>query len=313
LNLRKGDAMMSKVLLIYWATQAPVMLMQALPSVQTIDLYQRVMWAQAIPPVLEAGQVQQAKGLLYFQAGQWDGAAAHYLHALRAFRAACDLTAQGYTLTRLSVVFAHRKQYRWAVEYAKQAVKQLSQVENPTAYAAALHNLGIALYHRGRNRAALRALESACGLRHEAGDDLGEAITLGCMGRVHMAMAEYWSALSCYEIALDIYQHHQSVFEGPWYEIMIRLRLAKACRRLGHPDEAIKHYQIALALSDTTDKLTTTEILTELGQVYEDLGQFGAALSYYQQAKHLRAGQGERCDRTPLESLLSSDPFSLYY
>lgn len=307
--------MIGKSLLMQWSTLSPIVLMQTLPAVSAVDLHQRAVWAYTIPALLESGQVQSTTGLLYFQNRDWDRAVAHYSQALQTFESAKDTVAVGCTLTQLSVVFAHRRQYRWAVDYAQQAVNSLSQTDSQSACGAALHNLGVAYYHRGRNRLALKVLEKALALRSTLGDDIGEALTLGCMGRVYTALGQYWSALSCYEVALDIYHQYQSVFEGSWYETTIRLRLAKMARKLGHPDLAIAHYQAALTLSHgTLDTAQTADILNELGRVHEDLQQITTALAYYQQAQQLMPDcEPVEGDRERLENIPTSGLFSLYY
>lgn len=302
-------------LLAQWSTLSPVVLMQTLPAVSAVDLHQRAVWAHAVPKLLKSGQAQSTTGLLYFQNRNWDQAVAYYSQALCAFQTAKDAVAVGCTLTQLSVVFAHRQQYRWAIDYARQAVSCLGETDSQSAYGAALHNLGVAYYHRGRNRLALNALEKALALRNDLGDEVGETLTLGCMGRVYAALGQYWSALSCYKIVLDAHYQHQSMFEGSWYETTLRLRIARIARKLGHLDLAIVHYQAALTLSHaTSDTAQTADILSELGQVHEDLHQCTTALGYYQHAQQLMPDfEPLEGDREVLENIFVSGLFSLHY
>jgi tetratricopeptide (TPR) repeat protein len=184
-------------------------------------------------------------------------------------------------------VFAHRQQYRWAYDYAVQAVQHLHNTVDEAGYAAALHTLGMGHYHRRRYPLALTTLEKALALRHELGDELGEAITLGCMGRVYAAQGEYWCALSCYEAALEGYGQHQPLLEGNRYEIMIRRRIAHLAKHAGHGDLAIAHFEAALMLCQKCDRALAVEILNDLASLYEGLQQNGIALRYRQQARQL--------------------------
>ncbi|MGG6242409.1 tetratricopeptide repeat protein [Nodosilinea sp. AN01ver1] len=274
-----------RFLIDYLAQSRPVILMQMFPAVQTIEQRYHLSWLRSVPALLETGKIQSALGHLYCQLGEWDRAAGAYLRSLNALSHAEDAVALGHTLTHLSVVFAHRQQYRWAYDYAAQAVQQLHNTDDDAGYAAALHTLGIGHYYRRRYRLALKTLEKVLALRHELGDELGEAITLGCMGRIYAAQSEHWCALSCYEAALDGYRQHQHQLEGNSYEIMIRKRIARLAKSAGHVDLAVAHFEAALMLCQKCDRALAVEILTELASLHEGLQQTKTALRYHQQAR----------------------------
>ena len=275
-------------LIDYLAQSRPVILMQMLPAVQTIEQRYHLSWLRSVPALLETGKTQSALGHLYCQLGEWDLAAGAYLRSLNAFSHAEEAVALGHTLTHLSVVFVHRQQYRWGSDYAAQAVRHLYNTEDDAGYAAALHTLGMAHYYRRRYRLALKTLEEALALRHEMGDELGEAITLGCMGRVYAARGNRWCALSCYEAALDGYRQYRTLLEGNSYEIMIRRRIARLASSTGHADLAIAHFEAALMLCQKCDRALTAEILTDLASLHEGLQQNEIALRYHQQARQLQ-------------------------
>jgi tetratricopeptide (TPR) repeat protein len=302
-----------RFLIDYLAQSRPVILMQALPTVQTVEQRYHLSWLRSVPALLETGKTQSALGHLYCQLGEWDRAAGAYLRSLNAFSHAEDAVALGHTLTRLSVVFAHRQQYRWAYDYAAQAVQRLHDTEDEAGYAAALHTLGMGHYYRRRYRLALKTLEKALALRHELGDDLGEAITLGCMGRVYAVRGEHWCALSCYEAALDGYRQHQHQLEGNGYEIMIRRRIARLASGAGHRDLAIAHFEAALMLCQKCDRELATEILTDLSSLHEGLQQNEIALRYHQQARQLQQSakpkSSENTVPTPISSQLMEEGY----
>ncbi|MBE9157945.1 tetratricopeptide repeat protein [Nodosilinea sp. LEGE 06152] len=278
----------SRFAIAYLTQSRPVILMQAFPTVQTIEPRYQLSWLRSVPALLETGKAQSALGHLYCQLGEWDRAAGAYLRSLNAFSHAEDAVALGRTLTHLSVVFAQRQQYRWAYDYAAQAVQHLHNTADNAGYAAALHTLGMGHYYRRRYRLALKTLEKALALRHELGDELGEAITLGCMGRVYAARGEHWCALSCYEAALDGYRQHQTLLEGNGYEIMIRRRIARLANCAGHTDLAIAHFEAALLLCQKCDRALAAEILIDLANLHEGLQQNKVALRYHQQARQLQ-------------------------
>ncbi|MFQ4136396.1 tetratricopeptide repeat protein [Nodosilinea sp. PGN35] len=277
-----------RFLIAYLTQSRPTVLMQAFPAVQTVEPRYHLAWLRSVPAWLETGKTQAALGQLYCQLGEWDRAAGAYLRSLNTFSQAEDTVALGRTLTHLSVVFAQRQQYRWAYDYAAQAVQQLHATDDHPGYAAALHTLGMAHYYRRRHRLALKTLEKALALRHELGDELGEAITLGCLGRVYVARDDHWCALSCYEAALDGYRQHQPRLEGNGYEIMIRRRIARLASSAGHRDLAIAHFEAALMLCQRCDRQLAAEILIDLATLHESLDQNKIALRYHQQARQLQ-------------------------
>ncbi|MBW4458764.1 MAG: tetratricopeptide repeat protein [Nodosilinea sp. WJT8-NPBG4] len=294
---------------IAYLTQGrPVVLMQAFPVAQTIELRYHLSWLQSVPALLETGKTQSALGHLYCQLGEWDRAAGAYLRSLNAFNHAEDAVALGHTLTHLSVVFAQRQQYRWAYDYAAQAVQHLHNTADDAGYAAALHTLGMGHYYRRRYRLALRTLEKALALRHELGDELGEAITLGCMGRVYIARGEHWCALSCYEAALDGYRQHQTLLEGNSYEIMIRRRIARLAKSAGYVDLAIAHFEAALMLCQKCDRELAAEILTDLASMHEGLQQNKRALRYHQQARQLQQSAKPKASENIAPTSIPSQP-----
>lgn len=301
--------MLSPRFAIAYLTQSrPVMLMQTFPVVQTIEQRYHLSWLRSVPALLETGKTQSALGHLYCQLGEWDRAAGAYLRSLNAFSHAEDAVALGHTLTHLSVVFAQRQQYRWAYDYAAQAVQQLHNTADDAGYAAALHTLGMGHYYRRRYRLALRTLEKALALRHELGDELGEAITLGCMGRVYAVRGEHWCALSCYEAALDGYRQHQHQLEGNSYEIMIRRRIARLAKSAGHTDLAIAHFEAALMLCQKCDCAVAAEILTDLASLHEGLRQNEIALRYHQQARQLQQSAKPKASENDVPTPTSLQP-----
>ncbi|MBE9107888.1 tetratricopeptide repeat protein [Nodosilinea sp. LEGE 07298] len=303
-----------RFLIDYLAQSCPVVLMQMLPAVQTIEQRYHLSWLRSVPAWLETGKTQSALGHLYCQLGEWDRAAGAYLRSLNAFSHAEDAVALGHTLTHLSVVFAQRQQYRWAYDYAAQAVQQLHNTADDAGYAAALHTLGMGYYYRRRYRLALKTLEKALALRYELGDKLGEAITLGCMGRVYAVRGDHWCALACYESALDGYRQHQTLLEGNSYEIMIRRRIAQLAKCAGHTDLAIAHFEAALMLCQKCDRALAAEILADLASLHEGLQQNKTALRYHQQARQLQqAAKPKVSENIAPTSMPSQFPGEGYY
>jgi len=273
--------------LAYCTQVCLVTLMQAFPRIHRIGLGHQITWLQTGPALLKVGKTQSVLGQLYCQQREWDKAVGAYLRSLNAFNQAEDTVSVGHVLTHLSIVFAHRQQYRWAYDYAARAVQQLHLTEDTTGYAAALHTLGMNYFYLRRYRAALKSLEKALALRHDQGDNLGEAITLGCMGRVYDAQGERWYALACYEAALEGYGQYQPQLEGHRYEVIIRIRIARLALNTGHSDLAIAHFEAALVLCQTYDQDLMAEIFADLANAYDQAQQPAIARRYRQHANRL--------------------------
>ncbi|WP_198807773.1 tetratricopeptide repeat protein [Leptolyngbya sp. BL0902] len=204
----------------------------------------------------QVAQAHRTEGLLYLQLERWPQAMACYQKAIPAFRAAQDWLGLGQTCCQLATLMLQRYDYTSARRWANLAVHSFTKAsltphpptEVQTHHAAALHLLGQANFCEGHYALAVKQLEQALSIRHRLGDEVGEALVLVDLGQVYQAQSQYWYALACYEGALDMAQSKSAVFEGRWFEVKVRRKMAKLCRLCGHGDLAMKHHLEALAL-----------------------------------------------------------------
>lgn len=319
---------MSPPLCLQFFMQSPLALLLhlTLPMIQSAPQQaasQLANWGTVALPALKVGQQQSATGLLYCQLRLWEQAIAAYSQALTAFYSARDWAALGRTYCALSLICAQRQQYGHAKDYAALALRQLSAADQPSDYGAALHYLGVAQYYRGRNRAALNALEKALAIRQQQQDTVGQALTLSMLGRVHLALAQPWHALTCYRQALGFCTSQEPLFEGNWYRAVLLGRIADAAQRCGDSNLALVAYHEALEHSQEMNNAWVGRTLRQLGCLYEVLQQPTLALHYHRQTHQIlkqvppQVSNGQNLalerDRNRMEGLKQPDPIDQYF
>jgi CHAT domain-containing protein/Tfp pilus assembly protein PilF len=131
---------------------------------------------------------------------------------------------------------------------------------------------------------ALPVYEQALVLYRQAGDRLGEAITIGYIGNCHKRQGDYEQALAKLRVALTMKR-----------ELGDRLEEGKTLSHLGlvfweqadYP-EAISHFEMAIAIGRQLEHAQLEgSALNNLSLVYDELGDYERSLEQYRQALEL--------------------------
>jgi tetratricopeptide (TPR) repeat protein len=101
------------------------------------------------------------------------------------------------------------------------------------------------------------------------------AVIYNYIGTIFRLKCQYISALNCHQQALLIYQEINSSFNQDIDRTYAQIALVY--RDMGDLLSAIEYFTLALKLGE--------EILSYLGEIYRNLGQFNIAHQYYQQTK----------------------------
>jgi tetratricopeptide (TPR) repeat protein len=191
------------------------------------------------------------------------------------------------------------KQAFYAADYANALSKwekaltharQLNRLEDMSKF---LVNLGVVNYSLGEYQKALRYYQEVLTLDRKRGDKSGESADLTQLGLVYYSLGEYQKALKHYHDALTI----QTELKEKRGDILGNIGLVY--NTLGEYQKSLDFHQQALGLhrniveqlDETADKQTelvaqqaVSNDLSNLGIVYDNLGQYKKALSFYKQA-----------------------------
>lgn len=111
-----------------------------------------------------------------------------------------------------------------------------------------------------------------------------------CAGRAQQAIEDYSAAQSTFTKAEQL--------AGDTFDRMIAITfLARSVQAAGKPDEALAHYERSLKLArDIKQTQALWANLNEIGQIYQDKGDFKAALERYTEAHAHAANDNERSE-----------------
>jgi len=115
-----------------------------------------------------------------------------------------------------------------------------------------------------------------------------------CAGRAQQAIDDYPAATGSFAKAEQL--------AGDTFDQVIAITfLARSVRAAGKPDEALAHYERSLKLArDIKQTQAQWANLNETGQIYQEKGDFKAALGRYTEAHRYAANDNERSESNQL-------------
>ncbi len=140
------------------------------------------------------------------------------------------------------------------------------------------------IYLEDGPRPALPVFEQALALHRQAGDRLGEAITLGLIGNCHKRLADYPLALQYLGTAVAMKRELGDRLE----EGKTLSHIGLVYWEMGQYSQAIDHFQEAmLAGRETPDLRLEGSALNNLSLVYDELGDYAKSLEGYERVLEL--------------------------
>jgi tetratricopeptide (TPR) repeat protein len=164
--------------------------------------------------------------------------------ALDAVRAVNDLSAEAYYLNNLGLAYKNLGEFQRAIQCYEQQLIIVRESRDRRGESHALNNLGTAYSLMGESQRAIEFYQQALSIKREINDQRGEGVALGNLGLVYMNTGKYQSAIEFYEQALVIMRN----LGDPRFENIIRSNMSEALYEAGRWLEAIKQGEASLKI-----------------------------------------------------------------
>ncbi|HEX3878389.1 MAG TPA: CHAT domain-containing protein [Bryobacteraceae bacterium] len=218
--------------------------------------------------------------------------------AARAYEAALSDVRQGHDPTLLARTLLEYAQtqlaagdYAASLRAAKESANLFLSLGDKANQAAASNTAASAQLYNGDYTSALSSFEYALRLDRETGDGKGEITRLSNVGNVYFFQGKYLDALKNYEQALDRVNQTASQPWNPGRRELVLNNLATLYEQLGQNGKALEFYQQALAGSSQMAASERAQLLSNVGTLYRRLGDAVKALETYDAAQKLYAQQ----------------------
>lgn len=182
-------------------------------------------------------------GETFYAMSRYDEAIEQFRLALESNRREHDPVQEGLILSNLGSTYRSQGKLDLAAETLERATATLRSTTNVAALGQVLTILGIVSRARGEYGQALAHYREAVAARRAAKDRRGEAQTLGNMANVHLDIGEY-------EQSIALNRQSLAIAEEIGYTVQVGFahqNLGAALSHIPRPEEALKHYQFALA------------------------------------------------------------------
>ena len=167
--------------------------------------------------------------------------------ALSASRRIEDRSAEAGHLNNLGLAYNSLGEYRKAIECQEQSLFRAREQGDQRGLAKSLNNLGVAYNSLGEYRKAIECQEQSLALKRELGDLRGEASSLGNLGFAYRSLGDHRKAVELYQESLSLARE----LGDRWREATSLNSMADALKELGLEDEAKANMEAALRLCRT--------------------------------------------------------------
>ena len=210
-----------------------------------------------------------------------------YAHAMEAYQASRNLLialhdrlTEGLTVSNIGRVYLEMGQYDKAQATYQEALGILREVGDRKVAGRTLEEAGRAYQQINDLAQAREAYQQALDIALEIKDATGVVEALGDLGGLASAQGDQDSALKYLTRAHDIVDG-----QGIWLEGEILNRLGLVYHRLGQEEKAVESLSAAQQLAARLEnRLGESEVLANLGTVYEAQADLPEALAFYEQA-----------------------------
>ena len=214
-----------------------------------------------------------------------------YQAALQLWRSVDDRSAEARALNEIGFVQSLRGEAEKALEYYNQALPLWIAAGNRRDQANTTQNIGMASLRLAKPQVALGYFEEALLLWRSVEDRQGEAITLNNMGLAYNMVSDRKKGLEYFSQSLDL---RRAIGDDAGEARMLN-NIGAQYNTLGEPQKALQYYMEALPLRrNFHDRRGEATTLFNIGRVYADFGDFQDALRYYNQTLLLERELGDR-------------------
>jgi tetratricopeptide (TPR) repeat protein len=178
-----------------------------------------------------------------------------------------------------------------SVEKYRQSLRLYRDAGDRVGEALTLNAIGLAYYELRELQKALEHYEQALQLARALGDRSSEAETLNNLGRIHYELGDYGKSLEKFLLALPLFRESGDVAG----EARTLSNLGAVYDNLGDRQKALEILRRALSLRRSIGDRTGEAItLHNIGGVYSAIGEKRKALEYLEQARSLYLTIGDR-------------------
>jgi DNA-binding CsgD family transcriptional regulator len=264
-----------------------------------VEQYSRALEAGDALGVRPSPALSLARGRAYETLGDFDHARADYERALELARTVHNVEATWQSMLDLGQLWASRDYQQTGVWFG-QALEVAQALGEPCRLAQSLNRLGNWHVNRGESAEGLRLHEQALELFEAEGDGQGTADTLDLLGMANGLYGDMHSSVQQFERAIEVYRALGN-YAGLSSALASRAMFSGGVSS----DSSISAYRSADACAeDLAEALRLARQIEWLagqayaeytaGQVYENFGSFGLALSHAQTALELAASIDHR-------------------
>jgi len=221
-------------------------------------------------------------GIAHVRKGEFDQTLAYFLKSLRLAEQREGERWRRYeaqACINVGGVFWARKETGRALPYAHRARSILEQLDEPKILADNYQSLGMMHHKSSKPDSAKIYFDKALPIYRQIGDTLKEGRTLGLIGDLYLTQGLYEKALQQYDLALQLAENSQDVFEIANHISDI----GNAYLQLGQLEAAARAFYRSLSLSNSESfDRNRRRIFESLATLHARQTRFDSAYHYQQ-------------------------------
>ena len=233
-------------------------------------------------------------GIIYDIAGEFEKAEEQIKAAMEAAIPLEDKSLKASLAMHAGIAYMRQRNYEQALRFLEKSLTFKKEIGDKRALTSVYNNIG-AVYHRmGWHEKAIENYFQSLKIKEELGDMLGVGVAYRNIGAIHEQQDDYEKALDYHRKSLAIFEGTDNTFRKA--ESMIPLM--NTHRNLGNYDSALWYSQRGEELYkelNNFDRLYA--IYNSTADIYREKGQLIQALTFFEKARRLEAGNERPGDR----------------
>lgn len=237
-------------------------------------------------------------GVIYGLLGQYDQSLKYSQQTLVIDREFGDRCQEQETLFRISAVYGVLGQYDQVLEGLDKILSINTELDEPCQDSSLLFTVRDVYQRLGQPEQALKTLEQLLAFDRKDGDRIGERSILLLISEIYEQQKQYEQARQSYQQALAIdrelgvseattqegrSQVMEAYIVNEVMEPYILTRIGEIYEQQGNYEQALQFYQQALTINRKINRTGVATLMT-LSRVYQRLGKYEQVLESYQQA-----------------------------
>jgi CHAT domain-containing protein len=260
---------------------------------------------------------------IYSSQGQYSNALQFYQQALAIFKAINDTAGERTALNSIAIVHRKLGQNAEALESYQQLLAVVRAIKDRIGEGTTLNNIAVVYRELNQYPQALEFFQQALAIQRELSDRIKQAETLNNIAVIYREQAQYSKAVESLEQALALYievgnlpASESELYTALAGQVTVFSNIAGVYNNLGQYAKARDFYQAALNTYQklnqwliahqkaSSDKPGEAKTLNNIGDVYQNLGDYAKSIAFYQQALDIFRAIGDKAgQRTSLNNI----------